>query len=751
MRRVIPADSLRRGIPADSLRRGIPADSLRRGIPADSLRRGIPADLLVFPLLLALLGLLLPTSCYGIAFARRLFFGASLSLSMLQTLAIAACAAFPVATVVGALFGAAVRARRSMDAGAALPTAPLALYLAEAVGSFAGGLIASFLLAPLLSTLQIALAASAAAFLVGAFFALRLSGSILTALSLCVPCAAAAAVLAIPAAHRAADIALARLRFPGRDVVAVADSRYQNFAALRSRESISLYNDGVLTYFSQAGEREEEIAHLALLSRKSPSRLLLIGSGWPPLVQEILKHPVESLDLIVEDERIHRIGLDALSAEKRAIFSDPRLRIRYGDPSMVLKDNTRTYDAVFLDLGVPDTLRSVRFHTREFLQRLRGLLDRDGVVVTTAPSVQSYLSSALLSLNGSLYATLKEVLGSVIVLPAEYAGNLFVSGKEIDRDQFQPARLAGTLEERKIEARWINRFSLATILEPERVAELNRRISGASGTLNTRENPFLLLFSLEYREEMSAGSLPVAFLRGFRFWKAAAVFFALALALALVQRRVQRDIVLPSCAAGAGFSGMVAELSLLCVFQIFSGNLYEMIACLVGLFMAGLALGAVIAAGISRRAELRVKAALSAALFLGLGVAIVIASLTERFVSAPGAVFDLSIGLAMILAGLCSGASVSLLLFESAIRPPDRAGRGGGAYHHPAVRPGSDSRAGLIYGADLIGGALGGAFTSILFLPVVGITRSLWLAVMGYGFALLLLLGSRPFPRRRAQ
>ena len=77
---------------------------------------------------------------------------------------------------------------------------------------------------------------------------------------------------------------------------------------------------------------------------------------------------------------------------------------------------------------------------------------------------------------------------------------------------------------------------------------------------------------------------------------------------------------------------------------------------------------------------------------------------------------------AMAISGFCSGASVSLLLWRQ-----------------HAVRASSE----VIYGADLLGGAIGGACASVLLLPVVGSSRSLWFAVMGYGFAVLLLAGAR--------
>jgi spermidine synthase len=664
-----------------------------------------------FPMLLLILGLLIPAGCYWIVIARRLLFGPSFSLSMPQTVALASCAAFPVSFVVGGLFGVAI-----YTAGMG-PRIPRALYLADAMGSFAGGLLASFLLAPLLPTLRLALAASAVVLLAGAIVAIRLELGLMPAGVCFAACLIAGTLFTVPGIYARLDAALARQRFPDGEIVVRVDSRYQSFAVVRSHESLSFYQDGVLTFFSQAGEREEEIAHLSLLSRHRPGKVLLIGGGWPFLAREILKHPVESLDLIVEDQKVHEAGMKALPIEQRSFMADPRLRIRYGDLAAILRQTGERYGAAFIDVGMPDTLFAVRFFSRQFLMRLRGLLDDGGIVVLAAPSVQSYLSRALLSFNASLLATLKDAFGAAVVIPSEYAGNVFIAGADIRPEQFQPSRLAAVLDERKIGTRWVNRYSLATILDSQKMTELNERIGGTAGILNTLENPVLLLFSIEYREELSAGLLSLSFLRGFRLWHVAAGFLALVFALSAIQRFVRRDCILPGCAAAIGFSGMVAELALLCTFQLVAGNLYEAIAGLVGFFMAGLALGSVTALAVAKRAGWIIGERWHfTAFLLGLGASTLSAVVVPRILAGPSMIFGAGIGLAIILAGLGSGLSVSLLL---------------------------EARSGLIYGADLVGGALGGALASVLFLPVVGITRSLWLPVLGYGGGLLLLCGRK--------
>jgi spermidine synthase len=679
---------------------------------------------LAFPRLLLALGVVVPANCYWIVLARRLFFGTAFSLSLGQTLLLAACAAFPASSLIGALFGAAVAASDSEPrARADIATrAPVGLYLAEAVGSCVGGLMASLVLAPFLSTLEIALCAAVVVLLVGAMISRLAKAGIRTVAACAACCASAVLVLGVPPLRSAAETALARARFPGADVIMSADSRTQNFAALRVRESISFYQNGVLSFFSQAGEREEEIAHIALLSRPMTRNVLLVGSGWPFLPREILKHPVASLDLVVQDSIVHRIGLGLLPSAFAGFLSDARLHLAYGDPGAVLRAGAGRYDVAFIDAGLPDTLLAARAYTRQFFRQVQAHLEDGGWVVVSAPSVPSSLSPALLSLNASLLSTLKDTFGSAIAIPGEYAGNIFIAGAGVRADSFVASRLAAALQSRGIKTKWITPGSLATILNAQKVEELNARIGNAAGAPNTMEHPILLTFSLAYREELAAGSAALDVLQQIGVPQVAAGLLAVALLLVLAQRFLRRRILLPGCAAAAGFSGMIAELSLLCAFQLVWGYLYGSIAALVGVFMAGLAAGSWLAftffvpAGVAAGRRYLTLLLLAAG-----GGATLVALLTPILLGASPPAFAIFLGVAMILAGCGSGATAALAL---------------------SFRGTSGTRPESLYGADLLGGAIGGILAGSLFIPIAGVTRSLWFAVMGYAFAMILVIGT---------
>jgi hypothetical protein len=113
---------------------------------------------------------------------------------------------------------------------------------------------------------------------------------------------------------------------------------------------------------------------------------------------------------------------------------------------------------------------------------------------------------------------------------------------------------------------------------------------------------------------------------------------------------------------------------------------------------------------------------LAAALCVGLGCAVAVASIAPVLMASSRAVFLSFLFLAMAISGFCSGSGVSLLLWR---------------------RQAMGAAGETIYGADLLGGAIGGACASIILLPVLGTGRSLWFAAMGYGFAVLLLVGRR--------
>ena len=160
----------------------------------------------------------------------------------------------------------------------------------------------------------------------------------------------------------------------------------------------------------------------------------------------------------------------------------------------------------------------------------------------------------------------------------------------------------------------------------------------------------------------------------------------------------------------AGLTGLALEVVILVLYQITVGYLYLQIGLLIACFMAGLSLGAL---SFSRKPE-TASTSRGPLIFLQITLAVVPLLLWAFLQTGPG-INDLPFGtinlvfyLVMLLAGFLGGAH-----YQLATRV------------HLKLSQSVSLTAGGLYGADLLGSALGSLLVSFLWLPAWGISRTL--------------------------
>jgi spermidine synthase len=165
--------------------------------------------------------------------------------------------------------------------------------------------------------------------------------------------------------------------------------------------------------------------------------------------------------------------------------------------------------------------------------------------------------------------------------------------------------------------------------------------------------------------------------------------------------------VIGAAVAVAGFTGIGVELAALAALQSIYGFVYHAAALVVGLFMAGLALGGWLGGrAASRGAGERVVLALSAGL-----------------AAAPPAVAWAAHRAALLApatwpgAALLSGTMAAAAVLSGALFPAAAA--------LLAARRDPAASAARLYAADLLGAAAGALICSVALLPLLGIVRSM--------------------------
>ncbi|MEQ8232815.1 MAG: polyamine aminopropyltransferase [Gammaproteobacteria bacterium] len=132
----------------------------------------------------------------------------------------------------------------------------------------------------------------------------------------------------------------------------------------------------------------EMLAHVPLMSVAAPQRVMIVGGGDGGTLREVLKHPVEKVDLVEIDEVVissAREFLPTLNDDGRA-FDDPRVEIVVRDAFQYMKEHTGEYDAILIDstdpVGMAEALYSDEFYRlcRDALSPQGALSAQDGVV-----------------------------------------------------------------------------------------------------------------------------------------------------------------------------------------------------------------------------------------------------------------------------------------------------------------------------------------------------------------------------------
>jgi spermidine synthase len=597
-------------------------------------------------------------------------------------------------------------------------------YVAESIGAVTGGALFSFLLLRWLDPFQIALLVAAANLAVAALLA-RQRRSILTALLSVGTIVLLAGALPLGSwLHRATlDWQYTGLRF-------ARDSIYGRIAITGSGEQRVFFENGLL-FFETQGTTAEEIAHLPLLAHPDPRRVLLIGGGVRGTLTEALRHPsVEAVYYVELDPQVIAAARSQLPPEQAAALDDPRVTIVNQDGRAWVRRLGREsvpgaehFDVIILDLPEPATGQLNRFYTQEFFAEVRAILSPGGVFALGLPWQENYPSPPLRRLAASIYHTLAGEFPEIALLPGE---RLFLLASDAPLPD-DPTVFSTRLAERRLDTRWVVPSYLDYLLTTDRIAQARQMLETATDVrVNHDLEPVSYFYGLSVWLSRLYGGLGRLEARPWQLaWLAVPL---LAVAILHLRRPVPPQIAVSITIGLAGLAGMVLEVVVLLAFQVVHGYVYSQLGVIVTAFMAGLALGAIVA---NRRQWLRRKASRwdvrnprVALIWIQGGLALFALFFPPAMALRPPAWTFAGLALlAGVLGGLAFSAAVVCLQAEPAL--------------------GAGRATGLLYGADLAGGCVGALLASALLVPILGITYTC------LGVALVALTGLWLLVQRR--
>jgi len=597
------------------------------------------------------------------------------------------------------------------ELGASTAEATGAVYLMEAIGSGAGGLVASLLLIRYFTSSEIAL-----------FVAL---------LNLL----AAAAILPQPSVHRHAimagllglfvffifpnlswrldAISLAKL-WRGFRLVGTRNSIYGNLAVVETEGSRTVFENGLVIFNVPDPAAAEEGVHYALLEHPLPKSVLLVGGGVNGSVAQALEHPsVQRLDYVELDPAIVNLAREFFPKEWAPLAGDPRVRVYNLDGRLFLKSTGARYDVIILNLPDPQTAQLNRFYTLEFFREAAQKLAPGGLLAFRLTAAENYISPELAEFLRCVNKTLRRVFRYVVTIPGDTVHFFAASQPGVLVADAQS--LLERLRSRRIQTSYVREYYIPFRMTPDRMADLDSQIRPQASTAINRDfAPIAYYYDMALWSARFGGG----YRRFFRvmaqvsFGGLAAGVILVLIAFAAMVRRLSSNKQKSSaslCVAAMGATLIGLEILLLLAFQAIYGYVYHQLAILIAAFMAGMAWG-------SWRAMLRpVKYAIRA--LAGLQALAALSPLLLYFAFQTLAVVPSRLGLFVssqilfpVLA-LCCGFL--------------------GGYQFPVASrmffAGSDREArspGTLYALDLVGACAGALLFSVYLVPVFGFFKT---------------------------
>lgn len=170
----------------------------------------------------------------------------------------------------------------------------------------------------------------------------------------------------------------------------------------------------------------EMLTHVPLFACAAPKRAMIVGGGDGGILREVLKHPIDHVDMVEIDRTVVDYCITHMPTLNNAggIYKDPRVDLVIEDAFEFIKREKHKYDVIMVDSTDPVGAGEVLF-SRTFYDLCRSALNPGGVlalqngVIILQPheSRQSMQLLRDLGLKARCYG---------IAVPTYYGGNMML-------------------------------------------------------------------------------------------------------------------------------------------------------------------------------------------------------------------------------------------------------------------------------------------------------------------------------------
>ena len=628
----------------------------------------------------------------------------------------------------GALFGICWAYHRKNGANQ-----PLGIYLGEALGSAAGGLVFYFVFLPYVSVFTTVWVTSGLALVISGWL-FRPWRSFLNARFGRLMWFAVSLLIALGAVFGSRLDHMSRRWQWGPNLSVVYDTAYHNIALLKKEGQVSVFTNGLWLFSEPDRLSAEHGVHLALLQHPDPRTILLLGGGIAGLLEELFKQPgIRHIDYVEPDPDFIHLIKPHLSSATGASLQHPSVRLIHQDPRAFMRRSQSGYDVILMNMGDPITAQMNRFYTKEFFARVKQRLSPGGIFSFAVSGGESMLGPAQARFLGSIKKTLLQVFPKTLIYPGDQTRFFATDISGVLLSDY--LALTDRIIERNLQLRYVREDILQDALSPFRLDYLKSILEGITGaTVNRDSFPVcyfhnLMMWATQWHKVLQKVLNILADLKLRWIWAGLAITGMIILTIFWTGRSKFKIAVAGSVFV-SGAIEMVLQVIFLLSFQIIEGFVYRQLALIIAFFMTGLAFGAGwISWHHSSRLEtdgarglfIRVQA-LVCLLPFGLMIFFPLIHGEIRHFLSSAAIGWLFSGLSLIT-GILGGVHFALAVIVMA-----------------GVGVSSDKIGGGFYALDLAGAAGGVLIAALFILPIYGIMNTLAFLSILAGISLLTLL-----------
>jgi len=577
-------------------------------------------------------------------------------------------------------------------------------YFFETLGTIIGGILLTFILLPKLNSFAI----SALIAIINSLSCLAIlkyqKNTILKLLSIGI-CAFFIFSLSSGAIDKINKLSVTK-QFSPEFVLDYQNSVYGNIAVTKNKTQHTFFYNGLPIATTPIPDINfvEEFGNIPLLFNKSPDNILIIGSGTGGIINEILKHPVKSIDYCELDPLIIQLITEYGSGLTRKELTDKRVHIANTDGRFFLKNTQKKYDLIIIGLSKPTDLSSNRLFSLEFFSLCRKKLNKGGLIALNLPGSLSYISQELKDLNNTILNALKVNFIYLKIIPGDY--NIILASDQREITQLKAQDLSRRMHDRQVKTNLLIPDYLEYRLNTARLDWFEQALKSATSKINQDTKPLAVFQMLIFWNKQFSLKIAKVLSILSNLDKKIIIFiiYLITMALFFVPKRFKSKLSITYSIFTTGFFGMLINLILIFSFQVTFGYIYQIIGLLVSIFMAGACLGSTYFLFSKNKIQNLLMS------FIKTEYIMIVFTLLIAFFSAvlykyfaPLAVYLLLLFVSGFLTGLQFYLASRLF-----IQKEEKIGE----------------TAGTLYFADLAGGCVAGTFGGLILIPVLGVFNS---------------------------